>query len=362
MRRIKAIRSLKDLKAAAKDIGKLRQSNEALKAEIDKLRERAADEAKRLQLQLLEESERKAAEAKEAEIVKMNANLSLVQAHLDEQIARKDNVEKLLALAEAKAERFESALNSAETKIEILEADLLSAKVHISLLEGQVSQSSESSQKDAAGTVVTTLLKPDRFVPPDDIDSQRAIAVSPRDPLRQASLHAEDANNLIPGDYQELLAVLAAERKAKSHFEREVGRLQSISLDLTSQIDSLRRASSTLGANAADKEVKRRPSSVSVSRRSRTAESKSLEFASANTWDDDEDEDDEVMSQESSLTPPPAKLQAGHTSSINGLNGAPSGVGKYEKSLEVLKTKLRLVRPRLSYFVLDSPYGSDLFV
>ena len=97
LRRMRAKVVLKELRVAAKDVGRLQQSNEALKAEIEALRARAAEEAKLSQEKARLEMAARMEEEKANEMSRLLQELEETKAELElERVRRKEAESKLL--------------------------------------------------------------------------------------------------------------------------------------------------------------------------------------------------------------------------------------------------------------------------
>ncbi len=96
-RRRKAAKIFKELRREARDIGKLRSSNEMLKAEIKALRSRANEESRRIRAEQRAEAEEKASAAKDVEILRLCAEVASLAAALEEERSVRVLLEQQLA-------------------------------------------------------------------------------------------------------------------------------------------------------------------------------------------------------------------------------------------------------------------------
>jgi myosin heavy subunit len=199
-----AKRSLIDLRKAAKDIGKLQQSNEALKAEIEALRAKAAEESKKLAEKLVADLE---AKAKEAEATN-KAILTDELAALKEELS---NERKLRQIAEEK-------LVCAESKLISTENELLSMKNSVQVPTAAAAPADTRSDMQATVSPVRRMSK--------DVRS-----ADPKTPITAATA-SSPAGNI------DLEIALKNEILARQKLEEEVARLRHISMDLTAQLDS----------------------------------------------------------------------------------------------------------------------------
>ena len=181
------------LKAEARDVGKLKKNNEDLKAEIEMLRARAADDSRKLQEKIQLEFEENAKKLAERENVNMQTELSWLRDALATE-------KKLRVAAETALEDKVVALSSAEVMIQQL-------------------------------TITRDAVKaPASPVPP---------------PVKISQVPGLQTSQTVYVDYSEdLLAnqlALSNERKARKALEDEVSRLRHISMDLTTQLDNVRK-------------------------------------------------------------------------------------------------------------------------
>jgi myosin-5 len=93
-RKVLAIRLLKRLRLEAKDLGKLKQSNDALKAEIDEIKMKAAHERERLREESEQKAKELAAEMKKAEEERTKVLIAKLQAKLEEEQRMREEAER----------------------------------------------------------------------------------------------------------------------------------------------------------------------------------------------------------------------------------------------------------------------------
>ena len=198
-----AKRTLVNLKKEAKDIGTLKQSNEALKAEIEALRAKAAEESKRLSEKLLADAETKAKEIEAMNKAILTDELAAIKEELN-------NERRLRKIAEEK-------LSSVESKLFATESELLDMK---------------SIAVNAATTAVHTTT----------VESQASIS-----PVRRMSkdMRTSDSKTsvavavpTVSASNSDLEIALKNEILVRQKLEEEVARLRHISMDLTAQLDS----------------------------------------------------------------------------------------------------------------------------
>jgi myosin-5 len=114
LRKGRAKAQLRTLRIAAKDLGKLKQSNDALKSEIDALKARAAEEKERMRVEMEKSLENKAAAAKTEEFNMLKAEL--------------ENAYKLLEIEKALHQQAQTRLMAAETKLRKLQEEGVTPK------------------------------------------------------------------------------------------------------------------------------------------------------------------------------------------------------------------------------------------
>lgn len=97
-RRYVAKKELRALRIAAKDVGRLKQSNEALKAEIEMLKAKAAEDSRKAAEKLATEI----AAQKDNELLRLTQELEKTKKQLQEEIHQREQLEKELQEANAK--------------------------------------------------------------------------------------------------------------------------------------------------------------------------------------------------------------------------------------------------------------------
>lgn len=93
IRRIRAKNELKALRIAAKDLGKLQQSNEALKAEIEQLRKKAAEDSRKAQEEMQIKIQQEMEQSKAAELHDLLRELETTKKRLAEEISLREDFE-----------------------------------------------------------------------------------------------------------------------------------------------------------------------------------------------------------------------------------------------------------------------------
>lgn len=134
-------RILREEKIAARDVGNLRQSNEQLKLEIEKLRAAAAQETSRAKLAQHVEQEAKLKET----FAKAEDELASLRAELEEERKTRREVERKLAASEAmvlaeirQRTQLEDALSEREEDQKVFAAEKRSLEEQLSLLQKQI--------------------------------------------------------------------------------------------------------------------------------------------------------------------------------------------------------------------------------
>ncbi len=198
-----AKRTLITLKKEAKDIGTLKQSNEALKAEIEALRAKAAEESKRLSEKLLADAEAKAKEVEAANKAILTDELAAIKEELN-------NERRLRKIAEEK-------LSSAESKLLATESELLDMK-SVAANAAPIAAHTATVEIQTSATPVRRMSK----------DVRTSDAKTPAPTVMSA----------VPANNSELEIALKNEILVRQKLEEEVARLRHISMDLTAQLDS----------------------------------------------------------------------------------------------------------------------------
>ena len=135
LRKARAKNTLRQLKSEAKDLGKLKQSNDALKNEIEALKARAAQEAERMRQQMEEQLRSRAEEAKVEEMTSLRAQLEEAMRLLEQERRRNQEAQAQLQGAEERLSETMEALRVAEDAIQ--ERDQYLASTEAKLLHSE---------------------------------------------------------------------------------------------------------------------------------------------------------------------------------------------------------------------------------
>jgi len=138
IRRHIAKATLKQLKVAAKDVGRLQQSNEALKAEIEALRAKAAEDALKAQEKLRLEMEERSKQEKANELARLTAELESTKAELEKERALREDAENKLALANSRAPQVHGMTEDDLERFNDMKEQLSKEKVAREALEDEV--------------------------------------------------------------------------------------------------------------------------------------------------------------------------------------------------------------------------------
>eukprot|EP01038_Epipyxis_sp_PR26KG_P004894 gene4894-6853_t len=296
LRCIKSKSQLKDLKVAAKDLGKLQQSNEALKQEIEMLRQRAIEDAKKMKLNLEIEMQRKASELKTIEMQNIQTDLEKTLSLLNEEKQLRITAEKNILILEMKFAKQSDDLQAAEEKIKILTNINNDLQSKLSEASKEVISSRKLSGLQLECNLLNNSLKVERKAKElleeeiirlkhtktisnsnhepklihnemeynKDISSDRSFSMSQSDskslhnnfPYSSTKSNDNNINNnnnnnnnnnmnsreslSFEADFYDAREALKQERIAKDILEEEAVRLRRISLDLQSQNDNLK--------------------------------------------------------------------------------------------------------------------------
>ena len=288
---------LKKLRVEAKDVGNLKQSNDALKAEIENLRARARQDAEDKAREAALEAEHRAMERAAAE----------QKAKIDEFTDELERTKALLAAETAKCQDLETLLKTKDLQLlefeDVLQEERLAHTRSLAALQLASKSSSSSTSTTSSISIGTSprasfaqppsprssftgatssppsprgsiTLPP---VPPDDsspladaippkpslagIGQGEAVAATPSATAAASSPRSQQS----AADNVEMLRQLEEERESRRQLEEEVARLRRISMDLTTQMDTLRRGQisaaggSTGAASSVGASVVRKP-------------------------------------------------------------------------------------------------------
>lgn len=221
------------LRIQAKDVGRLQQSNENLKAEIDLLRSKAAEESKRIREKIEHELIAQAEQAKAAELQGLLSELQNLKAALESEKLLRAEAEKKLAVTEELLDAYKSR----EQEFSVQGLPPPPQELSVSTPVSSLPQSPTTKKKGDHGSPSRSRNNSisNNTMPPN------TTTKSP--PCSRPSSRANSISS--PNLTDELLALqeaLDSERASKAVLEEEVSRLRHISMDLTAQIETLRRS------------------------------------------------------------------------------------------------------------------------
>jgi myosin-5 len=248
-RKIVASRVLKKLKLEAKDLGKLKQSNETLKKEIDEIKMKAAIERERLREEAELQARDLSIKMRQEEEAKAKVLLSQLAAKLEaEQKLREEAEVKLREAASTlrKAEEPKICQNCEDMTLryqdalkKIVELEQLLEKERAEIRQKERAFLKESSLKNPVVPRRASLTDNSRgmgiaFIPVKEPTggNQSPANTSPLDISTQSS-----SSNEIQNEFNKL-------RHANNILEQEVSRLRKLSLEQQSLLESRTRASS----------------------------------------------------------------------------------------------------------------------
>ena len=289
----KARAVLKKLRLEAKDVGSLKQSNQNLKAEIEMLRSRARIDAEEKAKEAATKAEQRAFEQasmqQKAQFELIVQELELTKAALVNEKMRRSDAEASLLLKDldlAELHKILEVEKFAHASILAMQSKSHSREMAKGSFSSNGSDSNSSSPRES---IVLVSPRDNSFA----VDNA-SFKVSPRPAIVAAAPALASGESLtafnLPGneckseekdaaaspydfdnsgdyaDGEEILALksmLRDERVAKLLLEEEAARLRRISMDLTAQMDTLRRnqiaVSSTGSASTVGTGVTRRP-------------------------------------------------------------------------------------------------------
>lgn len=348
-----AKRQLRELRVAARDIGALKQSNESLKIEIELLRAKALDDAKKLQEQIRIESEQKMMQLREKEMTDLTLRIQDMNVVLMREREQREKAELNYAEAQRKILKLEStifnelepSLETKEVQIAGLSSQLALYEEKVATLEVQLKQTeaafSHSNEMRSPGTRRTSIIAPHRelvkrpSISSPDLIRSRSISIS-SEALSQESSPKLDASSRTEVKYDDdhiknILKQLADERLARKELEEEISRHRAISIDMTAQIESLKKAES----------LKSQPSHVSPVRRL----SKS-EITPPKRLDDSKEDVDDIASIVSS-----SDIRAENALANKNIKPEVTvAISKFGKNIAAIQQKLRLVHMIITFF------------
>lgn len=349
------------MRLEAKDVGRLQQSNEALKNEIEKLKAKASEDARNLQLKLEREAQQHASVAKNHEIDSLKVEVKELNEKLLIEKHTSRDLETQLRETEKELARCKQELTEAYARIDFLEASGFRGTEAVSMVSKGISSPLDSSPRSRKKFVLDTaspLVEPkdgnnDDSSLPDGLDPNRRIS---------ASLNSSSAVHDFEAQYHKALKDLENEITAKEILEEEVSRLRHLSMDLKAQIDSSRRPSiqkkdevlsptrrsstnSEASKNVLDKTLHRRPSAnpKSLSSLQKLAD----QSLWSSTWDEGDDSSvsrsmmssstsDELESRKAQVVSDSKNLSRNQPEMVRTVNA-------FEKNLESFRHKLKHV-------------------
>jgi myosin-5 len=258
LRRYRAMNELQQLKAAAKDLGMLKQSNEALKAEIEQLRARAAEDAKRMmekasaakdveyhrvvqELADLKEnfqSEYKMRLALETKLASSEASLATARSKLAASDENNAAMEGLLNKLHGEMDRLKQEASETDYQLQEMSAALRQSQEETNDLANRLSDAEEALYRASLDMALRAK---------HDGSAAQAPAVTSLAALAFPSVESTPMPTATPtsvptlGGDDAAAQELFRERTQRQALEEEVSRLRYISTDLRAQVESLRR-------------------------------------------------------------------------------------------------------------------------
>jgi myosin-5 len=276
---------LKSLRLAAKDVGKLRQSNDALKLEIETLKARAVEETRRLRVDLERQVLAQSAQTQVDDLNALRAELQDARNQLEVERKLRQDAEWAFAASEEKLSSCElrlalvlrsvseedgdqASVQRAESKLILSEHALQNATR--ATRSGSVDKTGSLATTGASGKIGSPIYNTSPLHSPGvgsavsspsaasqrkhaSVDSRQGASLSP-----SSRAHTQ-SNTIFPDSfvlagaaaaadekYREAIDALEKEAYARQVLEEEVSRLRQLSMEYKAQVDSLKRSSSSV--------------------------------------------------------------------------------------------------------------------
>eukprot|EP01036_Dinobryon_divergens_P031607 gene31607-41039_t len=238
LRKVRARAILRALRIQAKDVGRLQQSNEALKAEIEALKAKAEADNRRMQEELEQQLQEQAEKQKAKELQ-----------------ALRNELEKALSLLETERKlrlEGEIKLRKAEHLRTIMESDLVES-------EGKLFRSEEALK--AAGKKISALeanLSKSRSAPAPSVASgasqsqQQSFSPSDLAKLQDELKKEQQQGRALQEECKRTALALEKEAASRRLLDDELNRLRQISSEYKLQLDSLKKGSAAGVAPSVD--------------------------------------------------------------------------------------------------------------
>jgi hypothetical protein len=229
---------LKSLRIAAKDVGKLRQSNDALKLEIEKLKADAAADNLRLKLEMEHQMQEKASLAKNHEIELLKFELQEALKLLDTERKLRIASEENVSVIDNKRHATEQALTDSESKLFKCEEALRSANKRILSLELSINKKKEVQSFPLQPTFLNSSSS-DRNSP----NQTTKVALSVESPSALIKLNEElkkeqEQGYLLKLECKKMVDTLEKEAATRRVLEEELNRLRKISIEFKMKLES----------------------------------------------------------------------------------------------------------------------------
>lgn len=260
LRRIRAKEELKQLRIAAKDLGKLQQSNEALKHEIEALKAKAFEDRERIKQDMEKSLLDKANAAKEKELITLQLELANAYKMLDVERQLHQQAIKKLTIVEEEYKSSQSELYQVTEQLKRNNSSYLGAQsssrssfrrssltATIASEENDCSSSSGTANAVNAGAVSnnTTPTTTNLIHPVVNNNNSSSNARRRSREQQQISQNVTSAN-----ENTVIREALEKEILSREALEEEVSRLRQISMDYKAQIDQLRKNPNTTTDNS----------------------------------------------------------------------------------------------------------------
>ena len=232
LRKVRARAILRALRIQAKDVGRLQQSNEALKAEIEALKAKAEADNRRMQEELEQQLQEQAEKQKAKELQALRTELEKALSLLETERKLRLEGEIKLRKAEHLRTSMESDLVESEGKLFRSEEALKAAGKKISALEANLAKSRSApapSVTSSTAAASASQLQQQQFSPSDLAKLQ--------DELKKE----QQQGRALQEECKRTAMALEKESASRRLLDDELNRLRQISSEYKLQLESLKK-------------------------------------------------------------------------------------------------------------------------
>lgn len=233
LRKTRARAILRALRIQAKDVGRLKQSNEALKAEIEALKAKAEADNRRMQQELELQLQQQAEKQKARELQVLRDELEKALSLLEAERKLRMEVEAKLRKAESQRAALEAELVDSEGKLFRSDEALKAASKKIVALEANISKTRSLSASTATVSVAMAPPKQQSDVPNGDMTK-----------LQEEVKREQQQNRILQEECRRSAIALEKEASARKLLDDELKRLRQMSVEYKFQLDALRKGGS----------------------------------------------------------------------------------------------------------------------